>query len=241
MYPVALRDEIRTWVEGPAAKASGQRPATLASPVIRLPSSLRRSQHPKSDAISARRSRPRRPCAISLFRTSRAGSKRMSGSSADEWLQRWAPKQCWTAHRMWMELRKLGIPIGESTVRLFVQELRKPMKSAYVPLDFAPGEQAEFDFGEATVKLGGRLVPRPVPGWATPLFGGDVCRMFSHAAKSAPFCSASAMPLSSGEGCHAWRSTITSNRLCSRYCRDIAGESTTCFCTSTVSIALKRF
>jgi hypothetical protein len=83
---------------------------------------------------------------------------------------------------MWVELCKLGIPIAESTVRLFVQELRKPMKPAYVPLDFAPGERAEFDFGEATVKLGGRLVPRPVPGWATPLFGGDVCRMFSHAA-----------------------------------------------------------
>ena len=83
---------------------------------------------------------------------------------------------------MWVELCKLGIPIAESTVRLFVQELRKPMKPAYVPLDFAPGERAEFDFGEATVKLGGQLVPRPVPGWAAPLFGGDVCRMFPHAA-----------------------------------------------------------
>src|SRR5712691_10322039 len=79
---------------------------------------------------------------------------------------------------MWMELRKLGIPIGESTVRLFVQELRMPMKPAYVPLDFAPGERAEFDFGEATVKLGGRLVPRPVPGWATPLSGAMFVECF---------------------------------------------------------------
>ena len=52
---------------------------------------------------------------------------------------------------MWVELRQLGIPIAESTVRLFVQELRKPMKPAYVPLDF----------GEATVKLGGQLVKVP--------------------------------------------------------------------------------
>jgi len=79
----------------------------------------------------------------------------------NEWLERWAPKQCWTAHRMWTELRKLGILIGESTVRLFVQELRTSSKPAYVPLDFAPGERAEFDFGEATVKLGGQLIKIP--------------------------------------------------------------------------------
>ena len=62
---------------------------------------------------------------------------------------------------MWVELRKLGIPIGESTVRLLVRKLRKPIKPAYVPLDFAPGERAEFDFGEATVKLGEQLVKVP--------------------------------------------------------------------------------
>jgi hypothetical protein len=78
-----------------------------------------------------------------------------------EWLARWAPKQCWTAHRMWVELRKQGIPIGESTVRLFVRELHKPTKPAYVPLDFTPGERAEFDFGEATIKIRGQLVKVP--------------------------------------------------------------------------------
>jgi len=78
-----------------------------------------------------------------------------------EWLARWAPKQCWTAHRMWVELRKQGIPIGESTVRLFVRELHKPTKPAYVPLDFTPGERAEFDFGEATIKIRDQLVKVP--------------------------------------------------------------------------------
>jgi hypothetical protein len=39
--------------------------------------------------------------------------------------------------------------------------LRKPSKPAYVPLDFTPGERAEFDFGEATVKLGDQLVKVP--------------------------------------------------------------------------------
>src|SRR5215472_9714093 len=76
----------------------------------------------------------------------------------NEWLERWAPKQRWTAHRMWMELRKLGISIGESTVRMYVQEKRKPTKSAFVPLDFAPGERAEFDFGEAMVTIKDQLL-----------------------------------------------------------------------------------
>ena len=62
---------------------------------------------------------------------------------------------------MWVELRKLDIAIGESTVRLFVRKLHKPTKPAYVPLDFTPGERAEFDFGEATVKVGGQLVKVP--------------------------------------------------------------------------------
>jgi len=79
----------------------------------------------------------------------------------NERLRRWAPKQRWTAHRMWVELRTLGILIGESTVRQLVQELRIPTKPAYIPLDFAPGERAEFDFGEATVTLNGQLVKVP--------------------------------------------------------------------------------
>src|SRR5260370_9127374 len=54
----------------------------------------------------------------------------------NEWLERWAPKQCWTAHRMWTKLRKLGIPLGTSTLRLCFQELRKRSKPAYVPLRF---------------------------------------------------------------------------------------------------------
>ena len=36
----------------------------------------------------------------------------------NEWLEGWAAKQGWTAHRMWLQLRKLGLPIGESSVPL---------------------------------------------------------------------------------------------------------------------------
>ena len=42
-----------------------------------------------------------------------------------------------------------------------MQEKRKPAKSAFVPLDFAPGERAEFDFGEAMVKIKGQVLKVP--------------------------------------------------------------------------------
>ena len=46
-------------------------------------------------------------------------------------------------------------------MRLYVREKQQTTKPAFVPLDFAPGERAEFDFGEATVKLKGQLVKVP--------------------------------------------------------------------------------
>ncbi len=80
----------------------------------------------------------------------------------NEGLQRWAPKQRWTAHRMWVELGRQGIVVRESTVRLTVRQLRSPQRqTAYVPLSFNPGERAEFDFGHAVVLLDGRRVEVP--------------------------------------------------------------------------------
>ena len=175
MYPVALRDEIRTWVliQGKSQRAAAHHFGLSRNTVAKL---LEEEPAPKERRYQRQKVTPKTPVRdVALPHIE-------SWLKENEWLQRWAPKQRWTAHRMWVELCKLGIPIGELTVRLCVQELRKPMKPAYVPLDFAPGERAEFDFGEATVKLGGRLVPRPVPGRAAALFGGNVCRMFPHAA-----------------------------------------------------------
>jgi transposase len=62
---------------------------------------------------------------------------------------------------MWTELRKMGIDIGESTVRMYCREKRQRSKPAFVPLDFAPGERAEFDFGEAAIHIKGQLVKVP--------------------------------------------------------------------------------
>ncbi len=153
MYPVALRDEIRTWVliQGKSQRAAAQHFGLSRNTVAKLlleepAASIREYQR------QAPHKTPVRDAALPHIQ---------KWLKENEWLERWAPKQCWTAHRMWVELRKFGIPIGESTVRLFVQELHQRSKPAYIPLDFAPGERAEFDFGEATIKLAGQLVKVP--------------------------------------------------------------------------------
>jgi len=147
MYPVALRDEIRTWVliQGKSQRAAARHFGLSRNTVAKL---LEEEPASKERRYQRQKVTPKTPVRDIALPHIEGWLKE------NAWLQRWAPKQRWTAHRMWVELGKLGIPIAESTVRLFVQELRKPMKSAYVPLDFAPGERAEFDFGEATVKLG---------------------------------------------------------------------------------------
>jgi transposase len=140
VYPVSLRDEIRAWVliQGKSQRAAARHFAVSRNTVAKL--------------LQEEPATPVRDLALPHIQ---------GWLKENDWLSRWAPKQCWTAHRMWVELRKLGIAIGESTVRLFVRELRKPTKPAYVPLDFAPGERAEFDFGEATIKLRGQIVKVP--------------------------------------------------------------------------------
>ena len=153
MYPVALRDEIRTWVliQGKSQRAAAQHFGLSRNTVAKL-----LEEEPAANVRQYQRQAPHKTPVRDVALPHIEGWLK-----ENEWLERWAPKQRWTAHRMWVELRQLGIPIAESTVRLFVQEKRKPTKSAFVPLDFAPGERAEFDFGEATVKIKGQLVKVP--------------------------------------------------------------------------------
>lgn len=153
MYPVALRDDIRTWVliqgksQRAAARHFGLSRNTIAKMLGEEPAPTERRYQ--------RQTEPKTPVRDTALPHIEKWLKE------NEWLSRWAPKQCWTAHRMWVELRKLGISIGESTVRMYVQEKQQTTRPAFVPLDFAPGERAEFDFGEAAVKLAGRLVKVP--------------------------------------------------------------------------------
>jgi transposase len=153
VYPVTLRDEIRTWVliQGKSQRAAAQHFGLSRNTVAKLLL--------EEPAANVRQYQRQAPCKTPVRDAALPHIEKWL--KENEWLSRWAPKQCWTAHRMWVELRKLGIPIGESTVRMFVQEKHQRSKPAFVPLDFAPGERAEFDFGEAIVKLAGQLVKVP--------------------------------------------------------------------------------
>jgi transposase len=149
---VSLRDEIRSWVlvEGKSQRAAARHFDVSRNTVTKLLQEEPAAQERRYQRIkTVKHKTPVRDLALPHIQ---------GWLKENEWLARWAPKQRWTAHRMWGELGKLGIPVGESTVRLFVRQLRKPSKPTYVPLDFTPGERAEFDFGEATVNLAGKLV-----------------------------------------------------------------------------------
>ncbi len=153
MYSVALRDEIRAWVliQGKSQRAAAQHFGLSRNTIAKLLLEEPAADQRRYQRQTAHKT-PVRDAALPHIQ---------GWLQENERLRRWAPKQRWTAHRMWVELRRLGIPIGESTVREFVRELHPPTKSAYIPLDFAPGERAEFDFGEATVQLNGELVKVP--------------------------------------------------------------------------------
>lgn len=153
MYDVALRDEVRTWVlvQGHSQRSAARQFNVSRDTVARL---LSESAEPRARRYTRSQPHPTpvKDAALPYIE---------HWLEENVWLQRWAPKQQWTAHRMWVELRQTGVAVAESTVRQLVRERRVQRKPAYVPLAFAPGERAEFDFGEATLSLNGQLVKRP--------------------------------------------------------------------------------
>ncbi|MDQ3922286.1 MAG: IS21 family transposase [Actinomycetota bacterium] len=68
------------------------------------------------------------------------------------------PKQRRTAHRMWLQLREeYGFTGGEPTIRYAVRHLKAHQRPVFIPLQFAPGERAEVDWGTAQVVLLGKI------------------------------------------------------------------------------------
>jgi transposase len=66
------------------------------------------------------------------------------------------PKQSHTARRIHRRLvDEKGFTGAESTIRRIVRGMRQPIKEAFVPLEFDPGEAAQVDWGEATIYLKG--------------------------------------------------------------------------------------
>ncbi len=100
MYPVALRDDIRTWVliqgksQRAAARHFGLSRNTVANMLEEEPAPEERRYQRQAEHKT-----PVRDAALPHIE---------KWLKENEWLERWAPKQCWTAHRMWVELRKLG-------------------------------------------------------------------------------------------------------------------------------------
>jgi len=154
VYTVALRDDVREWV---LMQGRSQRAAAKHFGVSRdMVAALLREPAEGTERRYTRRKAREAPARARIVPHIEGWLKENEG------LQRWAPKQRWTAHRMWVELGRQGIVVGESTVRLTVRQLRSPQrKIAYVPLSFNPGERAEFDFGHAVVVLDGARVEIP--------------------------------------------------------------------------------
>ena len=65
-------------------------------------------------------------------------------------------KQRHTAKKIWMELQKAGFTGKYTIVKDAVRALKKRSKEVFMPLLHRPGE-AQMDFGEALVKMGGVL------------------------------------------------------------------------------------
>jgi transposase len=107
-------------------------------------------------AVPPERKRPARP----------APSLDQWKATIDGWLEadKSAPrKQRHTARRVWQRLtEEHGAQVGESTVRRYVAEARRrmdvPMVEVMVPQHHPLGEEAEVDFGTASVYLAGVLV-----------------------------------------------------------------------------------
>jgi transposase len=153
VYDVSLRDDIRDWVlvQGHSQRSAAKQFSVSRDTVGRL--LLEAPQVPE------RRYERGIPCPTPV--RDRVLPHIEGWLQENARLQRWAPKQWWTAHRMWVELNQMGLVVAESTVRQLVRERRIARRDiaqakAYVPLSFAPAERGEVDFGHALVRLRGQ-------------------------------------------------------------------------------------
>ena len=65
------------------------------------------------------------------------------------------PKQRYTARKIYQIIQSEGYQGSESTVRRYVGACRQKRNKVYLPLQFNPGEDAQVDWGEAQVNIGG--------------------------------------------------------------------------------------
>ena len=73
----------------------------------------------------------------------------------EEWSGRTTAKQRLTATRLHRQLREEGYEVGVTLVRGYLREWRRRRAEVYVPLVHRPGDEAQVDFFEVTVEVGG--------------------------------------------------------------------------------------
>ena len=73
----------------------------------------------------------------------------------EQWGERTTPKQRLTATRLHRQLREEGYEVGVTLVRDYLREWRRRRAEVYVPLVHRPGDEAQVDFFEVTVEVGG--------------------------------------------------------------------------------------
>ena len=78
----------------------------------------------------------------------------------DDWSKRTTRKQRITGRRLHKQLVAEGFCVGETTVRAVFREWRRLRDECYVPLVHRSGDEAQIDFFEVTVEIGGQRVKR---------------------------------------------------------------------------------
>jgi len=102
-------------------------------------------------------------------------------------------KQRHTAHRIWVRLSQEHSehPVAESTVRAYVRERKGALgltaKEVYIPQEYAWGEEAQVDWYEAYVVLGGERVKVQIFNMRSMKSGGAFHRAYLHATQQAFF------------------------------------------------------
>ena len=100
-------------------------------------------------------SEPVRKCAIQRGKpVMEAAQERIEELLAD-WATRTTAKQRVTGTRVHRALTQEGHEVGLTTVRAVLRERRRLRSETYVPLVHYPGDEAQVDFFEVTVEIGG--------------------------------------------------------------------------------------
>ena len=78
----------------------------------------------------------------------------------DELMQEWEPrttaKQRLTGSLLQRQLAVEGYQVGTTLVRQYLREMRRQRQEVFIPLIHRPGEEAQVDFFEVTVEVGGQ-------------------------------------------------------------------------------------